>query len=302
MKFHRAGGTAPVNVLDALYSTQHWRIFNAEFGIALPSSWFGDVKYMREQVTVSSDMVFCSMPGELHTTPRVVQPGAFSVLLFEPDTFAGYLREFGLKGGAWRRSFTRASPELLREMANVLRVARGRASDMEAQSAIVDLFERMLPELYEADSSGSRAAIGDRAVRRIRECLHADVSGSTDLETLAVHCGLSKFQALRAFKRHYGLPPHAYQLCLKVSMARRMLQSGYSATEVAASCGFTDQSHFGRIFKRAIGVTPAAYGINQATRSAPPGAHWPMNMDAVIGPTRAHTVLSRADSRHSHGF
>ena len=302
VKFHMAGGSAPVNVLDALYSTQHWRIFNAEFGVALPSTWLGDVKYMREQVSVTSDMVFCSMPGELHTTPRVTHPGAFSVLLFEPHVFLGYLREYGLSGGAWRRSFTHASPALLREMTNVLSIARGSASNMQAQSAIVDLFEVMLPELYEGKSRGSQANVGDRAVRRIRECLHADVSGTIDLETLAAHCGLSKFQALRAFKRQYGLPPHAYQLCLKVSMARRMLQSGYSATEVAASCGFTDQSHFGRIFKRALGVTPAVYGNAQALGSAPPAARWPMNIDAVLGPLHAHAALTRADSRHSSSF
>lgn len=292
VKFRSAGGRAPVNVLDAEYSTQNWRVFNAEFGIALPHTWFGDVLYGRRQEAVPSSAVFCSMPGELHTTPRIYKPGAFSVLLFEPRVFAGYIAEHGLTQGAWRRAFTRASPELLREMAAVLRVARSETSDMEAQSAIVGLFEVMLPELFDGAGRGPQAAVSERAARLIRECLHADVAGTLDLETLAARCGLSRFQALRAFKRRYGIPPHAYQLCLKVSMARRMLQSGYSSTEVAASCGFADQSHFGRVFKRSLGVTPASYGTALATAGANASASWPMSMDEVLAQSDSRSWAS----------
>jgi AraC-like DNA-binding protein len=71
--------------------------------------------------------------------------------------------------------------------------------------------------------------------------------------------GLNRFEALRAFKKRYGLPPHAYQLCLRISHARRLLLGGASAAEVAARCGFADQSHFTRHFKRFNGVTPAQY-------------------------------------------
>src|SRR3954469_23813961 len=80
-----------------------------------------------------------------------------------------------------------------------------------------------------------------------------------ELETLAQRAGLSRFHALRAFKRRYGLPPHAYQLCLRISRARCMLLAGAPAADVAVQCGFVDQSHFNRHFKRLVGMTPMQY-------------------------------------------
>jgi len=71
--------------------------------------------------------------------------------------------------------------------------------------------------------------------------------------------GLSRFQALRAFKRHYGMPPHAYQLRVRVGLAQRSLRAGGQPAQVAAEYGFVDQSHLTRHFKRLVGVTPAQY-------------------------------------------
>jgi AraC-like DNA-binding protein len=97
-----------------------------------------------------------------------------------------------------------------------------------------------------------------RGAARMRECLNEGGLGM-DLETLAQQAGLSRFQALRAFKKRYGLPPHAYQLCLRMSHARRLLLEGAPAADVALRCGFADQSHFTRHFKRFNGVTPMQY-------------------------------------------
>jgi AraC-like DNA-binding protein len=99
-----------------------------------------------------------------------------------------------------------------------------------------------------------------RAAARMRECLNEE-GLNIDLETLAKRAGLSRFAALRAFKKRYGLPPHAYQLCLRISHSRRMLLEGAPAADVAVRCGFADQSHFTRHFKRFNGVTPMQYAL-----------------------------------------
>ena len=41
--------------------------------------------------------------------------------------------------------------------------------------------------------------------------------------------------------------------------ARRLLLDGTPAAEVALRCGFADQSHFNRHFKRFFAVTPMCY-------------------------------------------
>lgn len=72
-------------------------------------------------------------------------------------------------------------------------------------------------------------------------------------------CGVDRFRLTRAFKAAFGLPPHAYLVQLRLSMARRLLARGAQPAEVASDLGFADQSHLGRWFLRAYGLTPAAY-------------------------------------------
>ena len=131
---------------------------------------------------------------------------------------------------------------------------------LQLQSAFVDLVQSLLNEFVEKLPSARRpVSLSTRAAERIRECLHADHGGKTDLATLAEETGLSRFQVLREFKRRYGLPPHAYQLCVRVAHARALLQRDVSLVDVAAECGFADQSHLTRHFRRLVGVTPLRY-------------------------------------------
>ncbi len=75
----------------------------------------------------------------------------------------------------------------------------------------------------------------------------------------AQRVGLSREGYTRRFKRDCGLPPHAFWLLEKLNDARRLLRAGDSIAGVAAETGFADQSHLGRCFRRAFGVTPGRY-------------------------------------------
>ena len=68
-----------------------------------------------------------------------------------------------------------------------------------------------------------------------------------------------RFRLSRAFKEAFGLPPHAYLIQLRLARARQLLGRGLAPAQVAADLGFADQSHLGRWFRRAYGVTPAYY-------------------------------------------
>jgi AraC-like DNA-binding protein/mannose-6-phosphate isomerase-like protein (cupin superfamily) len=63
----------------------------------------------------------------------------------------------------------------------------------------------------------------------------------------------------RTFVKRYGLPPHAYWVMHRLNRARDRLRAGQHVADVAFETGFADQSHLGRWFKRAFGITPALY-------------------------------------------
>ncbi|MHA6493644.1 AraC family ligand binding domain-containing protein [Pseudomonas borbori] len=94
---------------------------------------------------------------------------------------------------------------------------------------------------------------------RAREYLHANMQQDIGLDVLSQVCGVDRFRLSRAFKAAFGLAPHAYLVQLRLAHARRLLAAGSQPVEVAMTLGFADQSHLGRWFLRAYGLTPAHY-------------------------------------------
>lgn len=91
----------------------------------------------------------------------------------------------------------------------------------------------------------------------VLDALHAQPSAS--LEQMAQAAGLSRYQLIRAFRAATGMTPHAYQLNEQINRARSSLQEGTALAQLAHELGFADQSHFQRVFKAHVGITPGRY-------------------------------------------
>lgn len=91
-----------------------------------------------------------------------------------------------------------------------------------------------------------------------------NLTGGMPWETVsqaAQQAGMSREGFSRRFRRQHGMPPHAFWLLEKLNEARRLLRTGEAIAAVAADTGFADQSHLGRCFRRAFGVTPGRYRV-----------------------------------------
>ncbi len=115
-----------------------------------------------------------------------------------------------------------------------------------------------------------------RELERVRSLMDAHSSTTLSLRELAAEVGMNRFQLIRAFARRYGVTPYAYFLDRRVERARRLVATGRQLAAVAAECGFADQSHLTRHFKRIVGVTPGEYAaavgrpvVSDAARSGP---------------------------------
>ena len=96
--------------------------------------------------------------------------------------------------------------------------------------------------------------------RKARELLDASTDGDISLSQLALECGLSTRHFARAFQQSLGVPPHRYLLKRRVEHAKQLLERNtMSLLEIALACGFADQSHFTRVFRASIGLTPGAW-------------------------------------------
>lgn len=77
---------------------------------------------------------------------------------------------------------------------------------------------------------------------------------------LARQAGLSTAHFSRAFAISTGRSPHAYVMARRVAKAANLLKnSTLSIDQIVETCGFHDQAHMNRLFKRQIGATPRRY-------------------------------------------
>ncbi|MDD2463044.1 MAG: AraC family transcriptional regulator [Desulfobulbus sp.] len=70
---------------------------------------------------------------------------------------------------------------------------------------------------------------------------------------------LSLFHFQREFKRQMGITPHEYLHDFRVHQAIKMLMASADVADVAFRVGFFDQSHFSRVFRKAVGVPPGRF-------------------------------------------
>jgi AraC family transcriptional regulator len=95
--------------------------------------------------------------------------------------------------------------------------------------------------------------------RRAKEMIAANLDGVL-IRELARECRLSTAHFSRAFRRSVGVAPHTWLMEQRIVLAKKKLREDWlSLTDVAAECGFSDQSHMTRYFVRIVGVTPRTW-------------------------------------------
>ncbi|WP_298279930.1 AraC family transcriptional regulator [uncultured Bradyrhizobium sp.] len=107
------------------------------------------------------------------------------------------------------------------------------------------------------------ASLSPRSRRMVIEFIDQNLTKSITLDDLAGLAGLSSYHFSRKFKADLGMAPHNYVVSRRVERAKRLLKSGRLPLKlVAAECGFTDQSHLNRVFRKFLGVTPNGFRNN----------------------------------------
>jgi AraC-like DNA-binding protein len=99
-----------------------------------------------------------------------------------------------------------------------------------------------------------------RRVTPAIEHVLAHYGGDLSMADLARRVHLSVSQLQREFQRLFGVSPRDYVFQVRLQAARRLLDSTTEPLgQIAAQCGFYDQSHFVKRFKAATGLRPLEY-------------------------------------------
>ncbi len=183
----------------------------------------------------SSGQVVIIPPGEVHATDR-------------PDRPDRTMRSFYVHAAALRRLVEEEGfgdpepaaptpviedPGLVSRFAALWGVATGSATPLERSEAFGGLVEALATRGVTARFAGKEP----RAVARAREYLQAYHSEEITLADLAEISELSPWRLNRAFRKAVGVPPHAYQVQLRVRKVKALLAGGASISEAVGLAG-----------------------------------------------------------------
>lgn len=214
-------------------------------------------------------------PGEIVARPA---GQVFSLKLEELAPGGGVCREIHIPDGKFaalydlpdnplpKFEFSRsliANPRLASALFEAHRLTETKDCALETDVRLASTLE-----MIAATQSGKAPRKNRSCARRNAEIatfLRENFSRAISLQELADLAELNPFVLLRQFRDERGVTPHEYLQIFRVNEAKRQIFLGAPLAEVAQNCGFSDQSHLTRQFKRRAGVTPGHFAA--ATRS-----------------------------------
>lgn len=97
-------------------------------------------------------------------------------------------------------------------------------------------------------------------IGKLKELFSSATTDQLELDTLANDIGISPVHLSRAFPRYFDTNFGQYVRSLKIERAKNLLVIGHlSNSQIAYECGFSDESHFIKVFKAQYGLTPGKY-------------------------------------------
>jgi len=127
----------------------------------------------------------------------------------------------------------------------------------ESSAAIADL------DLYDTQSARPptlRGGLAPWMVCRVSTYIETHLDSAITLADLAGLAKQSVYHFCRVFRKSFDEPPHQYVMRRRIERAQGlMLQTNLPLAQIAVDCGFADQAHLNKSFRRFAGQTPGAW-------------------------------------------
>lgn len=219
--------------------------------------------YRRSRHVAPAGSIVFINPGEMHTGSSAAEPGwtyrtlyppvellqrAVSDLADRPHDIPFFAEPVVL------------DPQMAAEVSLAHRAIEEQVSALERESRLLWTLGRLIVRYADGHPRPRPLTKEHIGIQRVRSFLDEHYDENISLDQLAAIAHLSPFHLLRSFREQVNLPPHAYQIQVRIMRARHMLHMGMSCVDTALAVGFADQSHFTKHFKRIVGVPPGLYG------------------------------------------
>lgn len=124
---------------------------------------------------------------------------------------------------------------------------------------IEELLLRAVARALDVPRSRRACGLCDWQLKRVRGYVVRRIAVPIAVRELAALAKLSPGHFSRAFAVSTGVTPRSYVIGERMRRAVTLLETPESLAEIAFQCGFSDQSHFSRLFRREFGTPPSRW-------------------------------------------
>lgn len=157
-------------------------------------------------------------------------------------------------------SFSILEPALFEQFLGLVDLLQN--EKVEQISSYLDSFTFILFSRY---CSPTFSDVSEREVTRyVRQRLQENLIEPPSLSTLGKELNLRPETLIRVFCRDVGITPKAFINNLRIEQAKWLLRQGESIANVAQLTGFSDQSHFHKLFVLNTAATPGQYQLGRS--------------------------------------
>lgn len=219
--------------------------------------------YRGENIVAARGQINLCIPEEPHTgQPAILEGWDYRMFYLEPSFLksiasdvAGVSRELPFfQSGVITDDF------IAQDFLQLHRLLENpKTSLLESETLLQSVLARFVGRYADATLRPKKFGHEPRAVTQIKQFLEENFMADISLAALSNITGLNRFHLVHVFTKAIGIAPHAFLRQVRVRNAKKLLLEGQGIAEVALVCGFSDQSHLTRWFKRLWAVTPAQY-------------------------------------------
>ncbi|OAN17849.1 AraC family transcriptional regulator [Photobacterium jeanii] len=252
-----------LEILDAEYEKQNFSRHSHE-GYTIGVIENGAQRFYRTggHHVAPQDTIILVNADEVHSGHSATEGGwAYRAMYPLPQQLEQLTQDLNLPnyGAPYFPSAVVSDPDLANQIRLVFNTIENSDNRLLRETLIYGTLVKLMAKHAKSSLNINTQTKAQRQLLLVKEFLDDFPQADVSLDDLAKLAAISPYHLVRSFQKEFGLPPHAYQIQSRLRLARKLLKQGYSISDAAQECGFHDQSHFHRHFKKTNGYTPGQY-------------------------------------------
>lgn len=190
-------------------------------------------------------------------------------ILFQIDPL--YLQQIAAENGCANSERLDLKPVVFDRNPQFESIARNYHAEMQQQGLGGKLYSESLGNLFminllrtycqeRPQAQQVNGGLGEKRLNRVLAYIDAHLAENIGLQDMATVAGLGQYHFATMFKQSMGISPYRYVIDRRINRAKSQLRrNNLAIIDIALACGFADQSHFTKHFRKFVGMTPRSF-------------------------------------------